>query len=333
MIRVSAHLLVSLRHVLMVAKTFSIVFGGMPVHRLARELGRQMIVGLSCCLLVACNSETSREQGTASANKGQSNSELLKRAAANMGKLESYELEMQIQHSSPQGATTDSDVEVGPLFRIPFTLTAKVQPESKGTIIELNTVHEQDIIQGGYLITQGDLYMTTDGGKTWQIPQVTSSAPYIMNDYVDLWRVGHSLLENDVMRGLVLVDGNPPEEEIDGTQTYKVTAELGAERRAIESKSDSFVDLYASSGTRTTSFWITTNDTPMILRMEMIGHTSPFGLEGNTGGQQQPSTTPTDAKSDDGYTAVSFRATWNWSRFNEDFGEVKPPPTETIKSP
>lgn len=28
-----------------------------------------------------------------------------------------------------------------------------------------------------------------------------------------------------------------------------------------------------------------------------------------------------------------YTLTWNWSRFNEDFGEVKPPPTETIKSP
>jgi hypothetical protein len=26
-----------------------------------------------------------------------------------------------------------------------------------------------------------------------------------------------------------------------------------------------------------------------------------------------------------------YTLTWTWSRFNEDFGEIKPPPTGTIK--
>jgi hypothetical protein len=30
---------------------------------------------------------------------------------------------------------------------------------------------------------------------------------------------------------------------------------------------------------------------------------------------------------------ISNSLTWTWSRFNEEFEEVKPPPVETIKQP
>jgi WD40 repeat protein len=48
---------------------------------------------------------------------------------------------------------------------------------------------------------------------------------------------------------------------------------------------------------------------------------------------QNPKTAPMILKEDEQPTETSYNITWKWSRFNEDFGEVKAPPTETVKSP
>jgi hypothetical protein len=42
---------------------------------------------------------------------------------------------------------------------------------------------------------------------------------------------------------------------------------------------------------------------------------------------------PSVIKEDEQITDVPYTLTWQWSRFNEDLGEVKAPPTETVKSP
>jgi hypothetical protein len=47
----------------------------------------------------------------------------------------------------------------------------------------------------------------------------------------------------------------------------------------------------------------------------------------------QSKATPTILKENELPTDTPYTLTWKWSRFNEEFGEVKAPPTETIKNP
>src|SRR5207245_185569 len=42
---------------------------------------------------------------------------------------------------------------------------------------------------------------------------------------------------------------------------------------------------------------------------------------------------PTIVKEDEGVHDRPYTLTWRWSKFNEDLGEIKAPPTETVKSP
>lgn len=46
-----------------------------------------------------------------------------------------------------------------------------------------------------------------------------------------------------------------------------------------------------------------------------------------------PASTPTILEEDEKNINTPFTISWTWSRFNEDLGEVKAPPTEPIKSP
>jgi hypothetical protein len=62
----------------------------------------------------------------------------------------------------------------------------------------------------------------------------------------------------------------------------------------------------------TLSVWVSTDATPLIRRMR-IGVTLPARVGG------------------EGTTPTTYSLTWTWSRFNEDFGEVVPPATETVK--
>ncbi|HEX9990798.1 MAG TPA: WD40 repeat domain-containing protein [Chloroflexia bacterium] len=48
-------------------------------------------------------------------------------------------------------------------------------------------------------------------------------------------------------------------------------------------------------------------------------------------GKPPGSATPTVVKEDEQSTGTPYTLTWKWGRFNDDFGEVKPPPAETIK--
>jgi hypothetical protein len=48
---------------------------------------------------------------------------------------------------------------------------------------------------------------------------------------------------------------------------------------------------------------------------------------------RKPDAEPSVLKEDEEPTDTPYTLTWKWSRFNEDFGKVEPPPRETVKSP
>ncbi len=65
------------------------------------------------------------------------------------------------------------------------------------------------------------------------------------------------------------------------------------------------------------SVWVSTDAAPTVRRMRVDVTTAANDTNSNT--ETTPTTSP-----------ATYSLTWQWSRFNEDFGEVKPPPAATV---
>lgn len=91
-----------------------------------------------------------------------------------------------------------------------------------------------------------------------------------------------------------------------------------------------------SSEPSTTTFSLTGSGGVSALRYSQDGRW--LGIGDSNGdvrlyNPQQPQSAPIVLKEDEKSTDTPYTLTWKWSRFNDDFGEVKPPPPETLKSP
>jgi hypothetical protein len=99
------------------------------------------------------------------------------------------------------------------------------------------------------------------------------------------------------------MDAIPQAELVDSVVTKHIVAELKEDPNQLPFETQPF------EGAKRLELWISTEVTPTIRQMKIGG-------DNVEDGQQSP-----------------YTLTWKWSRFNEDFGRVELPPTETVKSP
>lgn len=267
-----------------------------------------------------------------------SNAELLKKAAANMQVLKSYHFEFAIEYLDTQPYNGTPTPESMGAFDVPYTMTVTFQPKDRGILLRLRNEWSPGV---DAIFTPERAYESTDGGKTWSKPQGDGLG--YLGAFVEMWRGdGLKQLERDIDDGLRVNDGDPPVEQIDGMYARHMVVNTETITDTIKGKENSFVAAYGGDDAKTISFWVTTEMSPTILQIQAEGVTTATSKELLAAyASQQPQAsvesttgipTPTLPTKESLHRA-QFRATWKWSRFNEDFGEIKPPPTVTVKSP
>jgi hypothetical protein len=163
------------------------------------------------------------------------------------------------------------------------------------------------------LITEEETYHSDDGGKTWRTYGVDTGGDYLLAAFGTLWdtrrhgsdpTVGEQLIE-----GVTFEDGIPRTEVVDSVVTRRMVARW----RSDDGQEEAFMfGLTPSAGTST--LWVSTDMTPTIRQMHIEG-------------------TNTILNEDEQPTEAPYTMHWKWSRFNEDFGKVEPPPPDSIRPP
>ena len=281
---------------------------------------------LSLCILAACGQNSGGEATPSPTveltgpNARLSNAELLKKAVANMQALESYHFEF-------RGGIPDEYVKMSQHLSI----TGDVQLNGKGSGVKITDEAATSGSAGSdpnpdkvllaaessveMLIIEGERsYQSDDGGKTWKQWAVDTPATYLLAlfgpPFGSVWDPeGHVTIREETVDRLTLKGGSPVVEQIDGTYTRHIVADA----RGFQGEHSSPLGGMLA-GAKTISFWVSTDITPTVRQMRIEGSNVVRG------DYEKPIDTP-------------YTLTWKWNRFNEDFGEVKPPPSESVRSP
>jgi hypothetical protein len=272
-----------------------------------------------------------REQGQGAelvdtgTNAGLSNAELVSVAITNMMALKSYHMEF-----------------TGPAQRlptIPAAVIADVQMPNEGEGEDdrsggrvWSAPGRYRFISGAYMAegyqvpaeemellwaSDDQLYFTTDGGKVWQglegRPGGFAAIGAIGTFALSWWYYLGPPVELDFS------DGSPRLEKVDGTLTRHVTADL------TDLENQGFAPYIAGETPNQVELWVSTGATPLVHKVVAKGIPSLL------------STPEPQVTAETGMQGVVeselYTLTWTWSRFNEDFGKIEPPPTTTVKEP
>lgn len=157
-----------------------------------------------------------------------------------------------------------------------------------------------------YLITANGSYLSYDGGKSWTQPSGDTPQGYLISGFGSIWRPqgGGSITS------LAFDEGSPAVEVIDGVPTRHLVLS------AVQPGNPPGGGVpYGNMGAKSFSIWVSAGSSPYAHQMQLTGERS--------------------ASTDAGTATVAtpFTLTWKWGHFNEDFGEVKPPPAKTVKQP
>lgn len=226
-------------------------------------MNRLCTIAILFCMVLAiaaCDSQgsgattTPISQGAAPGpNAGLSNDDLLKKAVANMKALESY-------HFEEKGGLPDDSMRMSPNMSI----VGDIQLGGKASRITISD-------EGGQLEwlmpAGGPHYESYDGGKAWQRPTVDTPASYLIPYLGTLWKPSPDFGPGDmILRDLMLKDGNPTSEIIDGVYTKRMTADA----QAPGASSPAPFTQYAK-GAKSITIWVSTEITPTIRKMRIEG--------------------------------------------------------------
>jgi hypothetical protein len=263
---------------------------------------------LACTALLLAGCGQPAEEKDTGPNATLSNDALLKKAIVNMKAMDSYHFEFRggIPSESvkmSQNMTISADMQLnGKGSRVKFgdESPATVGPNPDSVILNTGNV---DMI----IVEDHRPYLSYDGGKTWTTYGVDTPEDYLMAMFGSLW-IPHDFDNGEaygeqMLRHLSFSDGSPRIERVDDVITRHMVVNMP------ESEEQPEFPRVALQGAKGVSLWVSTELAPTIRQMKVEGS--------NTVEKQE---TP-------------FTLTWTWNRFNEDFGEIKPPPTETSKSP
>jgi hypothetical protein len=227
---------------------------------------RQMVLALALfailsLTLAACDSSNS----TPTSGPTNSDAELVKRAGVNMKALKSY-------HIEASGTIAAGDTKI----------SGDIDAGNSNSRLDMN-VAGQDLqtIQIG-----PDTYTSSDGGKTFT---KSEGAGMNIGSFVRIWdSFNPSSIDKNAAN---FKDDSPAQETIDGTTTKHITA----------SSSDlNLGSAGAAGGTNSTlDLWITTDATPIVRQMKLVGQSGSQGVN----------------------------LTFKWSHINENF-DIKAPSTQ-----
>jgi hypothetical protein len=230
-----------------------------------------------------------------------SNAELLKKAVANMRALGSYHFEF-------KGGPLSAPLRISH----DMSIVGDIQLDDRGSRIKVRDDAERKEGETGLdvLITGHGWYESFDNGRTWHTTVTSTPGSILTGLFTWIWQnpwektpgeyetQGEKLILNQTF-----MDAIPQAELVDSVVTKHIVAELKEDPNQLPFETQPF------EGAKRLELWISTEVTPTIRQMKIGG-------DNVEDGQQSP-----------------YTLTWKWSRFNEDFGRVELPPTETVKSP
>jgi hypothetical protein len=286
----------------------------MKIHHLIRIFA---LFTLACAtlFLTACG-QTAEEKDTGP-NANLSNEELLKKAVANMSALSSFHMEVEKQVDGLAGMTMTDMEQMGfsgpPYYQVSATVDLEKSTNAKSGIKQMVikytslSLDPKENLDWNIIVTADNWFESTDGGKSWSISD--SEGPgFLAASLLNEWswdKESISQIDKALDNGLVLKDGSPRTETLDGVSTRHMVPDM-----------ESIKDTDEPPFPKEIQFWVSTDSLPTVRQIRSEGTLPPASM----------TPTPGSKKGSEEHEALSFKYTWKWSRFNEDFADVNPPP-------
>jgi hypothetical protein len=276
-----------------------------------------LLVGLALAL-VACGQMPPAEDNGPNAQL--SNDELVAQALTNTGALQSHHVDFVERSQDPTlqdspVLTITGDVQTlsrGSRFWIRIKRGTEMLPDSEAMTIEMFPC----IIPCGITIANGTMYVSSNGGRTWQVVSSQALDPLIIVPFVydpfgpPVFGPDKRTLAGSLLQGATLSDGSPRLDTIGGVATRHIVADLA--RTEANPPSGPWYQRV-----KTIDLWISTESSPTVrqMRTEVTGSRGPVSND--------PGAPP----------GVRYSLTWQWSRLNEDFGTIPAPSLGTPTPP
>ncbi|MEO8289053.1 MAG: hypothetical protein ABI670_21800 [Chloroflexota bacterium] len=298
-------------------------------------------------LLAGCDS--SGAQGTGEnalvdtgPNAQLSNKELAARALSDMKALNSFEVNFTEELKDLHWDPTLRSYQPGTTGELSstMTITARIQAPNKGNYFKILYNDSEDLgpdqeasFQTGFLrsnhitdliLTEKELYVSTDGGKGW-IEEGPGSAGFILLpvvQYVEPFGMRNSNLGNPdylgyIIKGAVFADGKPGLEEIEGTITRHMVATL--DKATPGATEDPYTTpTWWYERVDSLEMWVSTGAEPRIARMNIVVRSKIDEF------LRQQMKLPDQ---------VLYNLEWTFSRFNEDLGMIDAPLPSALFTP
>lgn len=299
-------------------------------HGKAYLLSLLLLLGGIGVLVSACGQDQKPQPSGPNANVD--SNQLAKLAAATMQAYQSYRMEF-------HGGVPSENVQMSRNM----TITADLQFGPKGSTIEMA---DDGKIEGapnlmlgvgptGIKIrtTRDAWFESYDGGNTWYKATGDTPGGFLMLMFGWWWNPSPSpdpsatpdpSAGEQMVSQMTFTDADPRVEQVDGTLTRHIVARPDEVAKTADRLGMSDWNQMGGATVDEVDLWITTDISPTVRQMVM-----------KASGPASSLTVPTPGATGKGAQAAGSPYTlhWKWSQFNADFGEVKDPPPETVKSP
>jgi hypothetical protein len=310
---------------------------------------------IALTVLSACGPEQTQGEGQGQSenvvlvdtgvNSQLGNAELFTMASSNMSALQSYHVEFteRLQDLHWDGklfAYTADTSDTATELSIPLTIIADIQDPTRGSHFQLmygnpeQSGPDQEVTFIGMvgrdrnmtdlLVTEHGLYESRDGGKGWiehgpgsagyaLLPVVIYTLPFGSYPYL-----GGGPYASYFLKDLVVEEGSPRLEEIDGTITRHLVAKVPQPTPYPGQDPNSMSSSFWVERVESVSLWISTGAEPQVRKMSVVVRSK---------------TTQFSEIKTDMPEQVFYDLSWYWSRFNEDLGAIEAPPGEALITP
>jgi hypothetical protein len=288
----------------------------------------QIAASILLCLLFLAACGDSNEPRDTGPNAGLSDQTLLTKAVADMRALKSYHFDVTGTFPSViSGRPSDAHI------------FGDMQTDDKGS--RIRATNESNTANSGptpgstavasesgvdVILAKGDWYESYDGGNTWNRPQIDTPAYLFIGTFGLIWDARYSFgsptTGEQMIKQLAFKDDSSTVESIDGVMTRHMLAEPNVPPEIGEASA------WVMEGAKTISIWVSTDITPTIRQMTVDGIDIP-----PSDGANDPASATATLKENGQPPDKPYHLTWKWSRFNEDFGVINPPPPEKINTP